>query len=359
MAKQGNKKKIAIVGYRLAKGGLERVFSSVSHLLHDADCDVHVFVLEDDVQYSYSGKLINLGHYSKFQKYFQLRRLLKINQFDYVIDFRHRINPWMEMVFLQFIYANFKTIYTIHSSKLSVYLTDKAWVARQILKKAFKIVPVSNALNKKLINDFIFDKGVVISNSLVDNALEMEVDQITLPFKYCIAVGRLVALKQIDKLIEIYAQSDLPRNKIHLVVLGEGEEQKQLDRLILELQLTEFIHLLGFKNDASNYIKKAEFLVLTSQYEGFSMVILESLTSGTPVISFDCESGPREMIVNEVNGLLVDDQNFDELKTAMNRMILDQTMYDFCKSNAKNSVMQFSSKNIQKKWLDLLQINSN
>ena len=147
---QDKKRKIALVGYKLAKGGLERVLSSVSHLLNVAHCEVYVIVLENEIEYSHAGKLINLGHFSKFQKYFELKKLLKNNQFDHIIDFRHRINPWMELVFLYFIYANFKTIYTIHSSKLEVYITNNKLVARQIFNKIKTIVPVSIAMNDKI-----------------------------------------------------------------------------------------------------------------------------------------------------------------------------------------------------------------
>lgn len=351
---QDKKKKIALVGYKLAKGGLERVFSSVSHMLNDADCNVHVIVLENEIEYSYAGTLFNLGSYSKGEKYFQLRKYLKKNQFDHIIDFRHRINPWMELVFLYFIFANFRTIYTIHSSKIDVYLTHKKFVANQILNKAYKVVAVSKGINDILKNEFHFSKAVVISNAMVANSANMEFKDLKLPYKYIIAVGRLVALKQISELIDIYAQSNLPENQIHLVILGEGEEKERLQKQISDLNLHEFVHLLGFKSIAFDYVKSAEFLVLTSKYEGFSMVVLEALALSKPVISFDCETGPRELIKHEYNGLLVENQNFDAFKIALNRMVDDKELYNFCASNAKDSITKFSAENVQNEWSALL-----
>jgi glycosyltransferase involved in cell wall biosynthesis len=359
VANQDKKRKIALVGYKLAKGGLERVFGSVSHLLNDANCEVYVIVLENEIEYSHSGKLINLGHFSKFQKYFQLRKLLKRNQFDYIIDFRHRINPGMELVFLHYIYANFRTIYTIHSSKLEVYLTNNKFVARQIFKKVHTIVAVSIALNEKIKRDFHFSKGVVISNSISEKEVVLDATNSRLPFKYCIAVGRLVSLKQFDKLIETYCQSDLFKNDIHLVILGDGEEKKRLQKQIENTELSAFIHLLGFKENTFEFLKNAEFLILSSKYEGFPMVILEALYMGTPVISLDCKTGPAEMIRDEFNGLLVENQNFEALKTAMDKLIMDKELYNFCKQNAKESTAPFSEDNIQRQWLDLLNINTN
>ena len=358
MVKQGKKTKIVLVGYRLANGGLERVLSTVSDLLHYSNCEVHVIVLENEVEYPAHGTLIKLGHYSKFQKYFKLRSYLKRNQFDYVIDFRHRINPWMELLFIHYMYAGFKFIYTIHSSKLDVYLTAEKWVAQKILNKAYKIVAVSNALNEKIKTKYYFEKGVVIPNSIAAKTIEIEYAA-ELFFKYCIAVGRLVKLKQFDKLIDTYCTSDLPKREIHLVILGEGEEKERLEKQIERLQMIKFIHLLGFKNNVFSYVTNAKFLVLTSKYEGFSMVILEALFAGTPVVSFDCETGPGELVQNEHNGLLVKNQDFKALQDAIERMVDDSQLYYLCKENAKTSVSSFSNEKISKKWLDLVKNNTN
>ena len=351
---QGKKTKIALVGYKLSSGGLERVFSSVSELLQNANFDIHVVVLENEIEYSYGGTLINLGNYSKFQKYFKLKQHLKDNHFDYVIDFRHRINPWMEMLFIYYLYAGFKFIYTIHSSKLEVYLTSKNWLSQKMLSKAYKIVPVSNALNEKIKKEFLFDKGIVIPNSIGLKATESDCLDQVLTYKYCIAVGRLVELKQFDKLIDAYCKSNLCNNGIHLVILGTGEEKERLEKQIQDSEMKSFIHLLGFKNNVFCYLKNAEFLVLSSKYEGFPMVVLEALYTGIPVVSFDCETGPRELVQNEFNGLLVENQNFKALEIAMNRFVADKELYYFCKENAKTSTALFSSGNCTNKWLDLL-----
>ena len=354
---QGKKIKIALVGYRLANGGLERVLSTVSELLHYSNCEVHVIVLENEVEYPFHGTLINLGNYSKFQKYFKLRSYLKRNQFDYVIDFRHRINPLMELLFIHYFYEGFKFIYTIHSSKLDVYLTAKKWVAQQILNKAFKIVAVSNALNQKIKTEYHYNKGVVIPNVVAGKSSEAECLDAIFHFEYCIAVGRLVELKQFDKLIDTYCNSDLPKRGVHLVILGKGEEKENLLKQIENLELTKFVHLPGFRNDAICYIKGARFLVLSSKYEGFPMVVLEALNAGTPVISFDCETGPSELVQDEYNGLLVKNQDFSALHKALVRMVNDNCLYDFCKENAKTSVTSYSKEKISGKWLDLINKN--
>ena len=354
MGKERKNIKIALVGYKLSEGGLEHVFGTVSELLYHANYEVHVIVLENKIEFPYHGTLLNLGCYSKFKKYFQLKQYLVRNNFDYIIDFRHRINPWMEILFIYYIFAGFKFIYTVHSSRLEIYLTSRSWVARKILNKAFKIVAVSRALNEKIKLKYGFNKAVTIPNSVAEKATEFDYLNSLLPFKYCIAVGRLVNLKQFDKMIAAYHESILPKSEIHLVILGQGEEKENLLQQIENLNLTKYVHLLGFKNDAYFYIKDAQFLVLSSKYEGFSMVILEALNAGIPVVSFDCETGPSELVTHEYNGLLVENQNFIALKESLNRMVENPALYDYCKKNAKESVSKFSNEKVAKKWIDLL-----
>ena len=343
--------KVAVIGYKLAEGGLERIFGTTTKMLHDQGIDVHTIVLEDKIEFEFAGKLVSFGKYSKFIKYFKLRKYLKKEHFDYIIDFRHRINPKMEWVFLHFIYRNVKTIYTIHSSKLENYLTENKWIAKLILQKVYKVVAVSNGVKQKIEIELKNSAIEVIPNSL-DFKTPSNSD--ILPFKYIIAVGRLVKLKQFDKLIESYSKSRLPEKNIHLVILGTGEEQANLEKKISDFNLQAVVHLLGFKENVYDYISKAKFLVLTSQYEGFSMVVLEALSLGIPVVSFDCEYGPRELIHNNSNGILVEDQNFEELTRKLDIFVDDEILYQGCKNNSVSSVAKFQSSIIVNQWLQIL-----
>ena len=83
-------------------------------------------------------------------------------------------------------------------------------------------------------------------------------------------------------------------------------------------------------------------------------MIIESLATETPVISFDCFSGPNEIIIDKHNGILVENQNVEKLTEAMNTLVEDINLYQHCKQNAKASVAQFDIEIIGKQWLDLL-----
>jgi N-acetylgalactosamine-N,N'-diacetylbacillosaminyl-diphospho-undecaprenol 4-alpha-N-acetylgalactosaminyltransferase len=178
--------------------------------------------------------------------------------------------------------------------------------------------------------------------------------------QYILAVGNMEnRVKQFDKLIYCYSKSDLVNKNIKLIILGEGIFRCELERYVREIKLE---HLIEFKGKIDNpfpYYKNAYFTILSSKNEGFPNVLLESLACSTPVIAFDCLSGPTEIILNKENGLLVEDQNSDKLTKAMNLFVEDKELYSYCKENAFDSIQQFSLDNIGKQWLDLMQIDIN
>jgi glycosyltransferase involved in cell wall biosynthesis len=131
-----------------------------------------------------------------------------------------------------------------------------------------------------------------------------------------LGIGRLTAAKDFSTLIRAFAQV---RRSLaaRLLILGEGEKRTELESLVRALDLEEDVCLSGFVSNPYSYLAKASLFVLSSRWEGLPTVLVEALYCGTPVISTNCPSGPREILREGRHGLLVPVGDVDSMAQAM------------------------------------------
>jgi N-acetylgalactosamine-N,N'-diacetylbacillosaminyl-diphospho-undecaprenol 4-alpha-N-acetylgalactosaminyltransferase len=360
---QPNKKlKIALVGYRLSGGGAEKVMANLSLFLDSKGIEVHIITVINQINYDYAGILHNLGllknesnnFYNKWVRLKALRQCINTNNFDFVIDFRFRTKIIQEFIIARYIYPK-STIFSIRSYLINHYIPDNYWITKLMYSNCIANVVITEQ-TKMLIEEVHNLNNVVVIENPIDfkNINLLKLEPISLNYSYIIAVGQYENdIKQLDKLIKSYAQSKLPEKGIHLVIIGNGDTQK-LHSVATDFSVLEKVHLLGYQNNVYKYFKNAFFTVLSSKNEGMPNVLLESLACGTPVVSFNCKSGPAEIINHLENGILVEDQNFNELTNSLNIFIQNPSLYQICKDNSMQSVEKFSLENIGNKWLKLL-----
>lgn len=137
-----------------------------------------------------------------------------------------------------------------------------------------------------------------------------------------ISVGRLVYQKCFGRLIRSFKRLIDDGLDVELIILGEGEEKKELQRLISDLNLENKIHLYGFKKNPYSWMKQSDVFVCSSLYEGFSLVIAEAMVLGLPIVSTNC-SGPNELLDFGKYGLLVDNSE-DALYQGIKKVIIDK-----------------------------------
>lgn len=355
--------RICIVSEQLAGGGAERCSAILSQFFSANNCKVYHIIVIDRVEYEHAGEILNLGKLKKgsfkilirFKKLQVLHRFFKQNQFDFIIDTRVINRQWQEYFITKFIY-NAPLIKMVHSFMTQLYFPSSPFLAKSIYINAKQIIAVSKAIESKISTKYQYNKVQTIYNPIdfdfIDSQLKPEIN---IDFKYILAVGNMnIDVKQFDYLIECYSKSTLPNSNIKLIIIGEGVLKSTYEKMVLSLNLVDKIIFKGSISNPFPYFKKALFTVLTSKNEGFPTVLLESLACKTPVVSFDCQSGPSEIIINNENGILVENQNKQKMILAMNEMFTNKNLYLHCKNNAKSSVEKFSIQHIGNQWLKLL-----
>ena len=136
-----------------------------------------------------------------------------------------------------------------------------------------------------------------------------------------LGIGRLVKEKRFDILIRAFAQEVHRGIDCHLILLGKGPEHLKLESLARELGVAARVFFAGFQMNPYPFIRAANVLAVSSDYEGLGMVLLEAMAIGTPVISTDCPSGPREILEEGHNGILVSVGDWESLGAAIARML--------------------------------------
>lgn len=137
--------------------------------------------------------------------------------------------------------------------------------------------------------------------------------------------GRLNDVKDFPFLIRAF--SLLPGQlNARLYIIGEGEERRPLEKLVRFLNLEKRVFFLGYRKNPYTYMGSADVFALTSRYEGFGTVIVEAMACGTAVVAMDCPFGPREIITDGVNGLLVPRRDQKLFAQSIERVLDDRLL---------------------------------
>ncbi len=151
---------------------------------------------------------------------------------------------------------------------------------------------------------------------------------------YILCVGRLEKQKAFHYAIETFAKISNKFPKLRLKIVGQGSLDKDLKLKAIHWGVSSRVDFEGFQKDIIPYYLYAKVTILTSLYEGYPNVLIESIALNTPVVSFDCPSGPSEIIQDGLNGYLVKYQDIDDLKNK----VLITLSNKFNSKDLKNSI---------------------
>lgn len=176
--------------------------------------------------------------------------------------------------------------------------------------------------------------------------------------KVVLAAGRLTRAKGFDILLDAWALVRERYPQWRLVIVGEGEERPALERRRDRLGLGEFVSMPGIVSPMSEAYLGASLFCLSSRYEGFGLVLLEAMAYGLPIVSTDCQAGPRELLEAGMTATLVETGSAEALARGLATLMGDARLRARYGARGRERAKEFTMDHVIPAWRSLLEEGS-
>ena len=356
-------------------GGGEKVLTEKASYFAD-ELGYHVTIITTEQRrkkpcYTLSDKvsLIDIDvSYERTKSYFSIRNITKIAYHYKALkkqikeinpDFIILLSDAFDYYFLPYVSDKSKILKEFHSSyyfnaiekeKNKSLLTKAKFFIRDYINNKYDYLVVLNDDEKKLLN---VNNIVVIPNGITIDQSELS----TLENKRVISAGRIVPVKNFEALIQSWKYIEDKYPDWHLEIYGGGDREylSQLQELIKELNLTNSICMCGSTNHLRDKMLNASIYVMSSITECFPMVLLEAQSCGLPIVSFNCPYGPRNIITDKKDGLLIENQNNFKLANGIIKLIESKNLREEMSRNTKINIKKYKFDEVMEEWKKLFE----
>lgn len=358
------KKRICFIDFDMSvRGGVEQVTSSLSAELSEK-YDVYVLSLiftEGKLAYELAPGV----HFSFLQRSSSRLRVLR-KELKPLLK-RYLSENKIDIAFLQGNYSGFIATTLRNGTNIKLIFCDHGdlisqWKQKQITTIRFIASLLSHrvvTLTKSNQEDYI--RKFHLPRRKISNIYNWVSPDQVYSKHYCrnsrkiIAAGRMEEEKGFDLLLSAFSVVVEKHPDWHLDLWGDGVLWDDLHRLTEELQLNENVRFMGMRSDIFEHYGDYAMFMLSSHREGFSLVLSEAKANRLPLVSFDVVSGPREIIRDGIDGILVPPEDIAGLSDAMLRLIEDDELRVEMSNHSQENLDKFSKEKILAQWISLIE----
>lgn len=339
-------------------GGGERVTFNMADYFVNSGYDVTVLSFDklkrnalfshyDKIKIHYLG-VSNTKYVAKLKTYKALDNYLSNNKFDIIFGIGSYPSIMLGLVkrFNNITLNGAKTIGCEHSSFDAVSILWK-----QLRRLSYPYLNATVVLTK---GDLPKIKNLNNNSYVIPNSVTISDFSSPLNAKSFVSIGRLSKEKRFDEMIRLFKKFTQFNDNWHLNIVGEGKELENLHSLIEQLELSNFVTIYPFSHDISNYYLNSSIFLMTSKTEGLPMVLLEAKSFGLPIISYNCDTGPRDIIRDNEDGYLIPMDNTELFLKAMYTLTTNQEKLKSMGRKSQENVIEFSPQKIYEKWTKLI-----
>ncbi|WP_170283966.1 glycosyltransferase [Flagellimonas olearia] len=353
-------KKIGFVIGSMSHGGAERVISILSNLLSQKYC-ITIITFKESPSFYPLNKSVLLksckikdmdrlkGPIGSIRLNYKIARnitsIVKEEKIDLLIGFITSSNV------MSIIAARLNRIPCIiceRNNPKKEYLSFFWRMSRMLFYPLANVLTVQTVAVKEYYLAKKLNSNILVLKNPISPELSQLVDHTPNRKNIILSVGRLDTNKNQKSIIEAF--SNLKDPSWSLLLIGDGGMKKELEAMISRMGQTERIQIISGVKDIHNYYNKAKIFVFASNSEGFPNALLEAMHFGLACISTDCDYGPRELIENMRNGILISTNELDELTKSTIELSGNQQLIASLGNNAQRESEKYKAENVISEW---------
>ncbi len=356
-------RKICFIDYDMSvRGGVEQVTASLVNALAES-YEVHLLsiVQKGDPIYTIDERVHFVTLLKEEKRLSEMRRELKTVLSDYLRE------NGIEVMIIQGNYPGFLASVVRGRVKTRLIFCDHGALMNQWDKKdivvirlissllCHRVVTLTEQSRDDYIKRFLLPKKKVKS---IYNWIDTEVphsEKYDISSKKIVSAGRFGKEKGFDMLIKAFAPVAKQYPDWTLDIFGDGEMMESVKGLIKEYEIGDNVNLLGMRSDLSDRYRDYSMYVLPSYREGLPLVLLEAKLNRLPIVSFDILTGPREIVRDNEDGILIQPYDTEKMGEAICRLIENGEERQKMSDKSQENINKFSKEAILREWLELIE----